>query len=64
MTDSQPAIDAREVSVSYGSRQLALHGVTLHAGHGVLGLLGPNGAGKSTLLSVLATVLRPTAEAS
>ncbi|HQD68283.1 MAG TPA: ATP-binding cassette domain-containing protein [Ornithinibacter sp.] len=61
MTDSQPAIDAREVSVSYGSRQLALHGVTLHAGHGVLGLLGPNGAGKSTLLSVLATVLRPTA---
>jgi ABC-type multidrug transport system ATPase subunit len=39
---------------------LAVAGVDLQAGPGVLGLLGPNGAGKTSLLRVMATALPPT----
>jgi ABC-2 type transport system ATP-binding protein len=39
---------------------VALHGVDLHIGPGVMGLLGPNGAGKSTLISILATAATAT----
>jgi ABC-2 type transport system ATP-binding protein len=41
-------------------RTMAVAGVDLQAGQGVLGLLGPNGAGKTTLLRMLATVVPPT----
>jgi ABC-2 type transport system ATP-binding protein len=41
-------------------RNLAVAGVTLEAGPGVVGLLGPNGAGKTSLLRVLATVIPPS----
>jgi ABC-2 type transport system ATP-binding protein len=41
-------------------RTMAVAGVDLQAGRGVLGLLGPNGAGKTTLLRMLATVVPPT----
>lgn len=44
----------------YPSGTLALDGVTLEVGEGVLGLLGPNGAGKTTLMTILATVTRAT----
>jgi ABC-2 type transport system ATP-binding protein len=41
-------------------RTLAVAGVDLRAGPGVLGLLGPNGAGKTSLLRIMATALPPT----
>ena len=39
---------------------VALKGLSLTVGSGVLGLLGPNGAGKSTLMTILATVTTAT----
>ena len=44
----------------YPNGTLALDGVTLEVGEGVLGLLGPNGAGKTTLMTILATISKPT----
>ena len=41
-------------------RVMAVAGVDLEAGPGVLGLLGPNGAGKTSLLRVMATAVPPT----
>ncbi|HUJ08104.1 MAG TPA: ATP-binding cassette domain-containing protein [Streptosporangiaceae bacterium] len=41
-------------------RTMAVAGVDLHAGPGVLGLLGPNGAGKTSLLRMMATAIPPT----
>jgi ABC-2 type transport system ATP-binding protein len=54
---SDPAVDAREVSFSYGDRQ-ALQSVGFEVPRGaVRGFLGPNGSGKSTLFKLLATIL-------
>jgi ABC-2 type transport system ATP-binding protein len=39
---------------------MAVAGVDLRAGSGVLGLLGPNGAGKTSLLRMMATALPPS----
>jgi ABC-type multidrug transport system ATPase subunit len=44
----------------YSNGVVALDGVSLEIGEGVLGLLGPNGAGKTTLIAILATLLAPT----
>ena len=56
-----PAIEVRDLVVSYGERR-ALDGVSLSVPRrAVIGLLGPNGSGKSTLLSVVAG-LRPPQE--
>lgn len=53
-------IDAVDVAVAVGGREI-LRGVSVSVAPGeVLGLIGPNGAGKSTLLSVLAGDLSPT----
>src|SRR5215467_14223568 len=41
-------------------RTMAVAGVDLHAGAGVLGLLGPNGAGKTSLLRMMATAIPPS----
>jgi ABC-2 type transport system ATP-binding protein len=41
-------------------RTVAVAGIDLASGPGVLGLLGPNGAGKTTLLRMMATVVPPT----
>src|ERR1041384_3796378 len=40
-------------------RTIAVAGVDLRAGPGVLGLLGPNGAGKTSLLRMMATAIPP-----
>jgi ABC-type multidrug transport system ATPase subunit len=53
-------LEIRGLTKRYPTGTLALDGLSLRMGEGVLGLLGPNGAGKSTLLSLLATVTRPT----
>jgi ABC-type multidrug transport system ATPase subunit len=41
-------------------RTMAVAGVDLRAGPGVVGLLGPNGAGKTSLLRMMATAIPPT----
>ena len=58
-------IEITALSRRFG-RTMAVAGVDLQAGPGVLGLLGPNGAGKTTLLRMMATArasagARPTA---
>ena len=52
-------IELYDVTRRFG-RNVAVDGVTLDAGPGVLGLLGPNGAGKTSLLRMLATILPPS----
>ena len=54
------AIEAEQLSKSYGSVQ-ALDGVDLEVEPGtVLGVLGPNGAGKTTAVGILSTLHLPT----
>ncbi|AXC50611.1 ABC transporter ATP-binding protein [Paracoccus suum] len=54
-----PAVQVRDLSLSYGST-LALDDVSMTVAPGSsFALLGPNGAGKTTLMSVLATLLPP-----
>ena len=54
------AIEARQVSKSYGP-VLALDKVSLHVKTGsIYGLVGDNGAGKSTFLKLLAGHVFPT----
>lgn len=51
---SQPLLQLRSLSHSYGSVQ-ALHGIDLDiAGNEFFALLGPSGCGKSTLLRSIA----------
>lgn len=59
MTMPIPAVEAVDLSKSFGSTQ-AVANVELSIPHGAMfGLLGPDGAGKSTLIRMLATVLTP-----
>ncbi|MEO8275962.1 MAG: heme ABC transporter ATP-binding protein [Thermoanaerobaculia bacterium] len=54
---SGPHLEARRVSVAYGSRR-ALDAIDFEVRAGeVVGLLGPNGAGKSTLVRALSGVI-------
>jgi ABC-2 type transport system ATP-binding protein len=56
---SDPAIEVRGLSKSYGEVQ-ALRGIDLNVPAGtVLGILGPNGAGKTTAVRILTTLLPP-----
>jgi ABC-2 type transport system ATP-binding protein len=52
-------IEFHQLEVRYGAT-VALNGVSLELGEGVIGLLGPNGSGKSTLLKTLLGLLSPT----
>jgi ABC-2 type transport system ATP-binding protein len=55
-----PALEARELTRSFGARP-ALRGISFAAARGeTLAIIGPNGAGKTTLLSILGGVLAPT----
>jgi ABC-type sugar transport system ATPase subunit len=63
MAGSLPALalDAREISKSFGATRALDHvGIAVHAGQ-VLALVGENGAGKSTLMNVICGALRPDA---
>jgi ABC-2 type transport system ATP-binding protein len=52
-------ITFENLEVRYGSA-VALHGLDLTLGQGVVALLGPNGSGKSTLLKTLLGLLAPS----
>ncbi len=54
-------IEVRNIRKTYPDGTVALDGVDLAFGAGMLGLLGPNGAGKTTLLSILALAQEPSA---
>ena len=60
MTQNGAAIEARDLTKTYGKEVRALDGLgfTVEAGT-VFGLLGPNGAGKSTTVKILTTLTRP-----
>jgi ABC-2 type transport system ATP-binding protein len=60
VTRTGAAIEARELTKTYGGGVRALDGLgfTVEAGT-VFGLLGPNGAGKSTTVKILTTLSRP-----
>ncbi len=53
-------IEVHNLSKTYPDGTVALTGVDLEFGDGMLGLLGPNGAGKTTLLSILALAQEPS----
>jgi ABC-2 type transport system ATP-binding protein len=54
------AIEARDLTKSYGQGVRALDGLSFSASAGtVFALLGPNGAGKSTTIKILTTLSRP-----
>jgi ABC-type multidrug transport system ATPase subunit len=59
--DSQPVIEARDLTIRFGSFT-AVDGVSfaVEGGH-IFGLLGPNGSGKSTVIRALCGLLRPAA---
>ncbi len=54
-------IEVSGLEKRYADGHLALRGVDLAVGDGMLGLLGPNGAGKTTLLSILVLAREPSA---
>ena len=55
-----PAIEARDLTRTFG-RRIAVRELTFSVHDGeCLALFGPNGAGKTTLLRILAGILRPT----
>jgi putative ABC transport system ATP-binding protein len=61
-TTTEPLIDIREVSRTYGEGPPALADVTLGVRAGeALAVLGPSGSGKSTLLNLIAGLDRPSA---
>ena len=51
-------IEVRNLSKTYPDGTVALAGVDLEFGDGMLGLLGPNGAGKTTLMFTIAGILK------
>ncbi|MFV0525290.1 MAG: ABC transporter ATP-binding protein [Acidimicrobiales bacterium] len=54
------SVDARRVTVDYGSRR-ALDGASFRAAAGeIVGLIGPNGSGKTTMLRSLYKAIRPS----
>lgn len=58
--ETRPAIEIRDLVVSYGGAR-AVDGVTLTCPPGeILGIVGPNGAGKSSLLAAIGGQLIPT----
>ena len=60
MTTTGAAIEARDLTKTYGKDVLALDGLGFSVEAGtVFGLLGPNGAGKSTTVKILTTLSLP-----
>ena len=60
MTRTGAAIEARDLTKTYGKDVRALDGLGFSVEAGtVFGLLGPNGAGKSTTVKILTTLSLP-----
>jgi ABC-2 type transport system ATP-binding protein len=60
MTTTGAAIEARDLTKTYGKDVRALDGLGFSVEAGtVFGLLGPNGAGKSTTVKILTTLSLP-----
>lgn len=53
-------IEARNLTMRYGTAVTALDQLTVAVGPGITGLIGANGAGKSTLIKILLGLLTPT----
>ncbi len=61
MTEREPAIDVRDLTVAYRERPV-LWDVDLDVPAGILlAVVGPNGAGKTTLIKAILGLVRPTA---
>jgi ABC-2 type transport system ATP-binding protein len=61
LSGSDPVVETSELTKRYGSRIVAVDGVSLAIRRGeVYGFLGPNGAGKTTTLRMLLGLIRPT----
>ncbi|MEO3748550.1 ATP-binding cassette domain-containing protein [Plantactinospora sp. B5E13] len=58
--NTRPTLELLDIRKVYRGGKVAVDGLTLRLGPGLLGLLGPNGAGKSSLMRIAATVTRPT----
>jgi ABC-2 type transport system ATP-binding protein len=57
-----PALSVAHVSKRFGTRSLAVDGVSFEVPRGeIFGVLGANGSGKSTLIRVISTLLLPDA---
>jgi NitT/TauT family transport system ATP-binding protein len=58
---ASPLIVARDLAMSFGTQQLALHGVSCDVREGeFVALLGPSGCGKSTFLRLIAGLMHYT----
>jgi len=55
------AVEVKQVSKSFGSRQAVANVTFSVRGGEVLGLLGPNGSGKSTLMKTIVGIIKPDA---
>jgi ABC-2 type transport system ATP-binding protein len=55
-----PLISTRALTKRYPGDVIALDGLSVEIGEGVIGLVGANGAGKSTLIKILLGLLDPT----
>ncbi|SRR5581483_10742308 len=63
VSDREPAVQVRELTRSYGSRQVVRDvSFTVPAG-GIFCLVGPNGAGKTTTIEILEGLRTPTSGA-
>jgi len=60
VTDSPEVINAKNVSVAYGSRTIWKDASFSISGGQFVGILGPNGAGKTTLFKLLLGLIAPT----
>lgn len=61
MTDSDTAVDVRDLTVAYRDKPV-LWDIDLAVPHGVLlAIVGPNGAGKTTLIKAILGLIKPAA---
>ncbi len=63
--EAHPQLEAKDLSVGWQGRPVALEGVNLELAQGqIVGVVGPSGIGKSTLLYTLAGMIEPKAGAA
>jgi branched-chain amino acid transport system ATP-binding protein len=60
MADSQPILEARDVTIRFGGLTAVSNFALSIAPNELVGLIGPNGAGKTTIFNMLTAVYAPT----